>query len=101
MQSKFKDTGRIWLWAFLGVVALAQFYVVRELLAAFAIFALGFAALAAFVGLLYTVQKTWELAVERMATLRLRHPAINLARVKNIASVASIGTVAPENQKAA
>lgn len=101
MQSKLKDTGRIWLWSFLAVIALAQFYVVRELLAAFAIFVLGFAALAAVVGILYTFQKTWELAIAHLATLRLPHPVINMARVKNMASVANIGTAASENQKAA
>lgn len=101
MQSKLKDTGRIWLWSFLAVIALAQFYVVRELLAAFAIFVVGFAALAAVVGILYTFQKTWELAIAHLAALRLPHPVINMARVKNMASVANIGAAAGENQKAA
>src|SRR5580658_11263891 len=77
VQSKFKDTGRMWLWAFLAVIALAQFYVVRELLAAFAIFALGFAALAAVVAGLYMLQKTWELVAGRLGTLR--HPVLSRA----------------------
>src|ERR1700683_2045042 len=87
VQSKLKDTGRMWLWAFLAVIALAQFYVVRELLAAFAIFALGFAALAAVIGILFLVQKTWELAVERLAALR---PVVNIARATKLASVSHI-----------
>lgn len=99
MQSKFEDTGRTWLWAFLAVIALAQFYVVRELLAAFAIFVLGFAALAAVVGSLYLLQKSWELAAARLAVLR--RPVMNIASVTNMASVTSITSVSSENQKAA
>jgi hypothetical protein len=97
--SKLKDTGRMWLWAFLAAIALAQFYVVRELLAAFAIFALGFAALAGVVASLYILQKAMELAVARLAALR--HPVINIAKVTNMASVASMASVGPDNRKAA
>jgi hypothetical protein len=89
VQSKFKDTGRIWLWAFLAVIALAQFYIVRELLAAFAIFVLGFAALAFVVASLYVLQKSWELAVARLAALR--QPVINMASVTNMAAVSRDG----------
>lgn len=87
MHSKLKDTGRIWLWGFLAVIALAQLYVVRELLAAFAIFTLGFAVLAFVVASLYMLQKSWELAVARLAALR--HPVMTMASVNR------------ENQKAA
>jgi hypothetical protein len=89
VQSKFKDTGRIWLWAFLAVIALAQFYIVRELLAAFAIFVLGFAALAFVVASLYVLQKSWELAMARLAALR--QPVINMASVTNMAAVSRDG----------
>lgn len=100
MQSKLlKDNGRIWLSLFLAVIALAQFYVVRELLAAFAIFAFGFAALAAVIGALYLLQKTGELAVARLAALR--HPVISMAKVTNMASVANLTSVGQENRKAA
>jgi hypothetical protein len=100
VQSKpLNDTGRIWLWAFLAVIALAQFYVVRELLAAFAIFVLGFAALAAVVGTFYLLQKTGELAIARLASLR--HPVINIASVANMASVTPIATVGREDRRAA
>jgi hypothetical protein len=99
VQSKLKDTGRMWLWAFLAVIALAQFYVVRELLAAFAIFALGFAALAAVAAGLYMLRETWELVVRRTATLR--HPVISLAKVSKMASVGSMVSVGPDNRKAA
>ena len=74
-------------------MVLAQFYVVRELLAAFAIFALGFAALLAVIAGLYMLQKTLELAVGRLAALR--QPVINMAKVTNMASIST------DNRKAA
>jgi hypothetical protein len=99
VQSKLKDNGRIWLWGFLAVIALAQLYVVRELLAAFAIFTLGFAALALVVASLYMLQKSWELAVVRLAAFR--HPVMNMARATDMASVGNMASVSSENQKAA
>jgi FtsH-binding integral membrane protein len=100
VQSKLKDTGRMWLWGFLAVIALAQLYVVRELLAAFVIFALGFAALAFVVVSLYMLQKSWELAMARISAYR--RPVISMANVTTkMASVANLGTVGRENHKAA
>jgi hypothetical protein len=64
---KRKDTRRKWMWLFLGVVAALQLYVVRELLAALALFALGFSAFAVCLGSLYMVQKGWESGVARLA----------------------------------
>jgi hypothetical protein len=64
---KTKDTRRKWMWLFLGVVAATQLYFVRELLAAFALFALGFAGIAACLGSLYLLQKGWESGVARLA----------------------------------
>jgi hypothetical protein len=94
------DSGRKWLWGFLAIFALAQIYVVRELLAAFVIFALGFAALAFVVVSLYILQKSWELAMARISAYR--RPVISMARVSsNIASVANLGAVGQENRKAA
>src|SRR5260370_7104969 len=58
-----KDNGRKWMWWFLGVLAALQLYFVRELLAAFALFALAFAASACTVISLYMLQKGWEGAV--------------------------------------
>jgi hypothetical protein len=92
-QANGKDQGRMWLWGFLAVIAVSQLYVVRELLAAFALFALGFVAIALVVASLYMLQKSWELAVARLTVLR--HPVINIASVRNL------GTVSRENQKAA
>ena len=99
MQTKRKDTGRIWLWGFLATIALAQLYIVRELLAAFALFALGFAALAIVVASLYLLQKSWELAVARFEAFR--QPVINMATVANMASAGNMASVSRNNQKAA
>lgn len=60
-----KDTSRKWMWLFLGAVVLVQVYAVRELLAAFALFALGFGFIALCVSALYLVQKGWEAGVAR------------------------------------
>jgi hypothetical protein len=99
VQTKLKDSGRIWLWGFLAVIALAQLYVVRELLAAFALFTLGFAALALVVASLYLLQKSWQLAVARLAAIR--QPVINMATVADMASVGNMANASRENQKAA
>lgn len=66
------------MWLFLVVLAAVQIYAVRELLAAFAIFVLGFGAIAFCVGLLYFLLKTWEAAVARAAVSQ--HPLILSAR---------------------
>jgi len=58
-----KDTRRKWMWLFLFVIASLQAYAVRELLAAFALFVLGFGSIAVFVAALYLAQKSWEAAV--------------------------------------
>lgn len=75
---KIKDNGRKWMWRFLGVLAALQLYFVRELLAAFALFALAFAAIACVVIGFYMLQKSWEIAVVRVA--ESNHPLVNLAR---------------------
>ncbi len=75
---KTKDSGRKWMWWFLGVLAALQLYFVRELLAAFALFALGFAAIAFVMVSLYMLQKGWEVAVGRVADSN--HPVVNFAR---------------------
>ena len=50
---KTKDSNRKWMWWFLGVIGAMQLYFVRELLAAFALFALGFGVIAFVIGALY------------------------------------------------
>jgi uncharacterized membrane protein YhaH (DUF805 family) len=87
VQTKLKDNGRMWLWGFLAVIVMSQLYVVRELLAAFALFALGFAMIAFVVASLYMLPHCWELAVARLADIR--RPVMNVASVSR------------ENQKAA
>ena len=75
---KIKDKSRKWMWWFLGIVLALQLYFVRELLAAFALFALGFAAIALAVVSVYMLQKVWEAGVQRVADSQ--HPMVNLAR---------------------
>jgi predicted membrane protein len=77
-RMKTKDNGRKWMWRFLGVLVALQLYFVRELLAAFALFALAFAAIAFVIVSLYMLQKSWEVAVARVADSN--HPLVNFAR---------------------
>jgi hypothetical protein len=79
-----KDTGRKWMWWFLAVVAALQLYFVQELIAAFALFALGFVILAGVVSGLYLMQKAWENGLGRVADSS--HPVVNAAR-RGLASV--------------
>lgn len=75
---KTKDKSRKWMWGFLAAVVAMQAYFVWEILAAFALFAVGFAAIAAVVGTLYMMHKIWVLAVERLA--ESQHPAMAATR---------------------
>ncbi|HLZ91669.1 MAG TPA: hypothetical protein VKQ28_08130 [Candidatus Acidoferrum sp.] len=75
---KNKDNGRKWMWWFLAVIVALQLYFVRELLAVFALFAVGFAAIASVIISLYMLQKGWEVAVGRVADSN--HPIVNFAR---------------------
>jgi hypothetical protein len=63
-----KTRDKNWKWA-LGLLVAglgSQFYFVQELVAAFAFFAIGFAALALVIGTLYMLQRGWEMAVARL-----------------------------------
>jgi hypothetical protein len=73
-----RDSRRKWMWLFLFVLAAVQLYAVRELLAAFALFALGFGAITLCVMSLYLLHKTWEAGVARMAASQ--HPVFLAAR---------------------
>jgi len=73
-----KDTRRKWMWLFLAVIASLQIYAVRELLAAFALFVLGFGSIAVCVAALYLGQKTWEAGVARAVVSQ--NPLILAAR---------------------
>jgi len=75
---KNKDKSRKWMWWFLAVVVALQLYFVRELLAAFALFAVAFAMIALAFGALYMLVKTWATLVERLADSK--HPLMVKAR---------------------
>ena len=79
VQTKSKDNGRKWLWGFLAAMVVSQVYVAQELLAVFALFTLGFAAIALVVASLYVLQNCWKLAVVRLADMR--QPVMNMASV--------------------
>ena len=83
-----RDKGRKWIWWFLGIIAVMQSYFVRELLAAFAIFFLGFAVIALAIASLYLAQKTWEAGVGRLAASQ--HPLM-LAVRRSVAAVEELG----------
>jgi hypothetical protein len=87
VQTKVKDNGRMGLWGFLAVIVISQLYVVRELLAAFALFALGFATIAFVVASLYMLAHCGELIAARFASVR--QPVMDVASASR------------ENQKAA
>ena len=62
-----KDKNRKWMWWLLAVGVAFQLYFVRELLAAFALFAAGFAVIAMLVGSLFMLQHVWAAGVTRVA----------------------------------
>ena len=66
------------MWWLLGSITALQAYFVRELLAAFALFALGFVAVAVLIGSLYVLQRVWAASVERVADSR--HPVMVAVR---------------------
>jgi hypothetical protein len=75
---KTKDNSRKWMWWFLAVVVALQLYFVWELLAAFALFAMGFAAITFVIVSLYMLQRGWEVAVAYVADSD--HPVVSMAR---------------------
>src|SRR5215467_6069113 len=77
-RMKNKDKSRKWMWWLLGSITALQAYFVRELLAAFALFALGFVAVAVLIGSLYVLQRVWAASVERVADSR--HPVMVAVR---------------------
>lgn len=72
------DKDRKWMWWLLGSIAALQLYFVRELLAAFALFALGFLAIAGVIISLYALHRAWALTVDRVA--ESRHPVMVAVR---------------------
>lgn len=66
------------MWWVLGTIAALQVYFVQELLAAFALFALAFLAVAGAIVSLYTLQRAWAVTVDRIADSR--HPVLVAVR---------------------
>jgi uncharacterized membrane protein YhaH (DUF805 family) len=64
---KTNDKSRKWMWLFLGVMVSLQVYFVQELVAVFALFAIGFMAIAVVIGSLYMLHRGWAVAVDRIA----------------------------------
>jgi len=91
---KTKDKSRNWMWWFLGVIGAMQLYFVRELLAAFALFVLGFGAIALAIGTLYMLHTGWAVAVERLADSK--HPVVAYTKrsVNSVEDFARRGAVA-------
>jgi hypothetical protein len=75
---KNKDNSRKLMWWFLGVGGALQLYFVRELLAAFALFAAVFVVFGVAITSLYMLQKGWSVAVERVA--ESGHPMVAMAK---------------------
>jgi hypothetical protein len=75
---KTQDKSRKWMWMFLAALVSLQMYFVWELLAVFALFAVGFTALAFVFGSFYMLHRGWALAVERIADSR--HPVMVATR---------------------
>lgn len=82
------DSRRRWMWLFLVVLAVLQVYAVRELLAAFALFVLGFGSITVVALSAYCLLKTWEAGVARLAASR--HPVMLLTR-RSVAAVEDWG----------
>ncbi|MGB2624032.1 MAG: hypothetical protein WA857_21400 [Candidatus Acidiferrum sp.] len=68
--STTKDRRRNWIWGFLALIVAAQLYFVRELLAAFVLFAMAFVAIAIVVVAVYMLVRCGELAIARLAQTR-------------------------------
>jgi hypothetical protein len=75
---KSNDKSRKWMWSFLAAGVAVQLYFVRELLAAFALFAAGFAVIALLIACAYMMQKVWEVGVARL--VGTPSPAASMAR---------------------
>jgi hypothetical protein len=75
---KNKDNSRKLMWWFLGVGGALQLYFVRELLAAFTLFAAVFVVFGVVITSLYMLQKGWSVAVERVA--ESGHPMVAVAK---------------------
>ncbi len=87
-MTKTNDKSRKWMWWFLAVGVALQLYFVRELLAAFALFAAVFTAIALIIAAGYMVQKAWEVGIARLA--ENRGPAMSMTR-RTVAAMEELG----------
>jgi hypothetical protein len=87
-MTKTDDKSRKWMWWFLAIGVALQMYFVRELLAAFALFAAGFTVIALGIAAVYTVQKGWEVGVARFTVSQ--SPAATMAR-RAVAAMEELG----------
>ena len=83
-----KDKSRKWMWWFLAAVLAVQVYFVWEVVAALALFALGFGALTAAVGGIYLLYKGSESVLDRLTPSS--RPAVvvakrGIARIEEVA----------------
>src|SRR5260370_29827576 len=81
---KTKDKSRKWMWVFLAALVSLQTYFAWELLAVFALFAVGFAAIALVGGSVYMLHRGWALAV---ACLAESQPPIMVATRQRVAAI--------------
>jgi hypothetical protein len=73
-----RDKGRKWLWWCLALLAAMQLYFVREILAAYLLFTIGFILVAAMVAGVYILQTAWEMALSHAT--RYTGPVLSLVR---------------------
>ncbi|HEX8837279.1 MAG TPA: hypothetical protein VF748_10115 [Candidatus Acidoferrum sp.] len=79
-----RDKDRKWMWWLLASIVALQAYFVQELLAAFALFAMAFLAIAGATLSVYMLHRAWAVTVDRVADSQ--HPAV-LAVRQGISSV--------------
>lgn len=73
-----RDKDRKWMWWLLSSIVALQVYFVQELLAAFALFAMAFLAIAGATVSVYMLHRAWAVTVDRVADSQ--HPAVLAVR---------------------
>ena len=73
-----RDKDRKWMWWLLASIVALQLYFVQELLAAFALFAMAFLAIAGATVSVYMLHRAWAVTVDRVADSQ--HPAVLAVR---------------------
>lgn len=73
-----RDKDRKWMWWLLASIVALQIYFVQELLAAFALFAMAFLAIAGATVSVYMLHRAWAVTVDRVADSQ--HPSVLAVR---------------------